>query len=333
MTRHSIHDVQHPTAENPDDGIVARAIDLTKVYGSKDNEVMALDHVNVEFKRGEMTAIMGPSGSGKSTLMHCMAGLDTPSSGKVMVEGLEVSSMNQKQLTDLRREQIGFIFQSFNLVPTLSAEENILLPLQIAKRPIDREWFNQVVKVVGLEKRLTHRPSQLSGGQQQRVACARAIMARPSVIFADEPTGNLDSRSSREVLGFLRDSVRDYGQSIVIVTHDPRAASFADRVLVLADGNITRDMQHPTYNEILEVFAGDDDIDDVPKPTWSRRPPQRRAHRHDSHRIARRAQPFRPFHHVDRGHRARREFRGRLVLFPRNAQQPGFTDDVHQCGP
>lgn len=264
MTRHSIHDVQHPTAENPDDGIVAHAIDLTKVYGSKDNEVMALDHVNVEFKRGEMTAIMGPSGSGKSTLMHCMAGLDTPSSGKVIVEGLEVSSMNQKQLTDLRREQIGFIFQSFNLVPTLSAEENILLPLQIAKRPIDREWFNQVVKVVGLEKRLTHRPSQLSGGQQQRVACARAIMARPSVIFADEPTGNLDSRSSREVLGFLRDSVRDYGQSIVMVTHDPRAASFADRVLVLADGNITRDMQHPTYNEILEVFAGDDDIDDVP---------------------------------------------------------------------
>ena len=247
MTRHSIHDVQHPTAENPDDGIVASAIDLTKVYGSKDNEVMALDHVNVEFKRGEMTAIMGPSGSGKSTLMHCMAGLDAPSSGKVMVEGLEVSSMNQKQLTDLRREQIGFIFQSFNLVPTLSAEENILLPLQIAKRPIDRDWFNQVVKVVGLEKRLTHRPSQLS------------------VIFADEPTGNLDSRSSREVLGFLRDSVRDYGQSIVMVTHDPRAASFADRVLVLADGNITRDMQHPTYNEILEVFAGDDDIDDVSK--------------------------------------------------------------------
>ena len=265
MTRHSIHDVQHPTAENPDDGIVASAIDLTKVYGSKDNEVMALDHVNVEFKRGEMTAIMGPSGSGKSTLMHCMAGLDAPSSGKVMVEGLEVSSMNQKQLTDLRREQIGFIFQSFNLVPTLSAEENILLPLQIAKRPIDRDWFNQVVQVVGLEKRLTHRPSQLSGGQQQRVACARAIMARPSVIFADEPTGNLDSRSSREVLGFLRDSVRDYGQSIVMVTHDPRAASFADRVLVLADGNITRDMQHPTYNEILEVFAGDDDIDDVSK--------------------------------------------------------------------
>ena len=269
MARHTFHGTQHTTDKTPDDGIVARAIDLTKVYGSKDNEVTALNHVNVEFRRGEMTAIMGPSGSGKSTLMHCMAGLDTPSSGRVIVEGLEVSSMNQKQLTDLRREQIGFIFQSFNLVPTLSAEENILLPLQIAKRPIDRDWFNQVVKVVGLEKRLSHRPSQLSGGQQQqRVACARAIMARPSVIFADEPTGNLDSRSSREVLSFLRDSVRDYGQSIVMVTHDPRAASFADRVLVLADGNITRDMQHPTYDEILEVFAGnDDDADNIDSVT------------------------------------------------------------------
>lgn len=260
MTRHSIHDVQHPTAENPDDGIVASAIDLTKVYGSKDNEVMALDHVNVEFKRGEMTAIMGPSGSGKSTLMHCMAGLDAPSSGKVMVEGLEVSSMNQKQLTDLRREQIGFIFQSFNLVPTLSAEENILLPLQIAKKPIDRAWFDKVVSVVGLQQRLSHRPSQLSGGQQQRVACARAIMARPSVIFADEPTGNLDSRTSREVLGFLKHSVHEYGQTIVMVTHDPRAASYADRVLVLADGRITQDLRHPTYQEILKVFASDDDM-------------------------------------------------------------------------
>ncbi len=258
MTRHSAHGTQL-NGNATDEGIVAKAIDLTKIYGSKDNEVTALNHVDVAFKRGEMTAIMGPSGSGKSTLMHCMAGLDTPSSGQVFVEGLEVSAMNQKQLTDLRREQIGFIFQSFNLVPTLSAEENILLPLQIAKRPIDRDWFNQVVGVVGLEKRLTHRPSQLSGGQQQRVACARAMMARPSVIFADEPTGNLDSRSSREVLGFLRDSVRDYGQSIVMVTHDPKAASFADRVLVLADGNITQDMHHPTYNEILEVFAGDDD--------------------------------------------------------------------------
>ena len=239
MARHSARTRQQDDSGNGvDERIVARAIDLTKSYGDKDNRVTALNHVDVEFMRGEMTAIMGPSGSGKSTLMHCMAGLDSPTSGRVVVEGLEVSSMNQKQLTDLRREQIGFIFQSFNLVPTLSAEENILLPLQIAKRPIDRDWFNQVVKVVGLEQRLTHRPSQLSGGQQQRVACARAMMARPSVIFADEPTGNLDSRSSREVLGFLRDSVRDYGQSIVMVTHDPRAASFADRVLEIGRAHV-----------------------------------------------------------------------------------------------
>ena len=210
MARHSARTRQQDDSGNGvDERIVARAIDLTKSYGDKDNRVTALNHVDVEFMRGEMTAIMGPSGSGKSTLMHCMAGLDSPTSGRVVVEGLEVSSMNQKQLTDLRREQIGFIFQSFNLVPTLSAEENILLPLQIAKRPIDRDWFNQVVKVVGLEQRLTHRPSQLSGGQQQRVACARAMMARPSVIFADEPTGNLDSRSSLDVVGFVRDSVLD----------------------------------------------------------------------------------------------------------------------------
>jgi putative ABC transport system ATP-binding protein len=172
--------------------------------------------------------------------------------------------MNQKQLTQLRRKEIGFIFQSFNLVPTLTAEENILLPLQIAHRPIDRAWFKKVVGVVGLENRLDHRPSQLSGGQQQRVACARAMMERPSVIFADEPTGNLDSRSSREVLEFLRKSVRDYGQSIVMVTHDPRAASFADRVLVLADGSITQDMDHPTYDDILAVFAEHDDPDNGP---------------------------------------------------------------------
>ncbi|TPF87318.1 ABC transporter ATP-binding protein [Bifidobacterium sp. UTCIF-37] len=259
-----------------DDTVVARAIDLTKTYGERDSQVVALDHVNVEFARGEMTAIMGPSGSGKSTLMHCMAGLDQPTSGKVVVEGLEVSSMNQRQLTKLRREQIGFIFQSFNLVPTLTAEENILLPLQIAKRPIDRAWFDKVVDVVGLRPRLTHRPSQLSGGQQQRVACARAIMARPAVIFADEPTGNLDSRSSREVLGFLKDSVREYGQTIVMVTHDPRAASYADRVLVLADGRITRDLKHPSYEEILDVFAteGDEDAagasDDVATGTEDR---------------------------------------------------------------
>lgn len=249
--------------ETTDDAVVARAIDLTKTYGDADAQVTALDHVDVDFARGEMTAIMGPSGSGKSTLMHCMAGLDAPTSGRVVVEGLEVSSMSQRELTKLRRDQIGFIFQSFNLVPTLTAEENILLPLQIAKRPIDRAWFDKVVDVVGLRPRLKHRPSQLSGGQQQRVACARAIMARPSVIFADEPTGNLDSRSSREVLGFLKDSVHEYGQTIVMVTHDPRAASYADRVLVLADGRIIRDLKHPTYDRILAEFATEGDAGDT----------------------------------------------------------------------
>ena len=258
MARHGRqHIEQH---ESDGNAVVASAIDLVKTYGADDAQVRALDHLSVDFARGEMTAIMGPSGSGKSTLMHCMAGLDQPTSGKVMVEGLEVSSMNQRQLTRFRREQIGFIFQSFNLVPTLSAEENILLPLQIAKKPIDRAWFDKVVSVVGLQQRLSHRPSQLSGGQQQRVACARAIMARPSVIFADEPTGTLDSRTSREVLGFLKHSVHEYGQTIVMVTHDPRAASYADRVLVLADGRITQDLRHPTYQEILKVFASDDDV-------------------------------------------------------------------------
>lgn len=258
MARHGRqHIEQH---ESDGNAVVASAIDLVKTYGADDAQVRALDHLSVDFARGEMTAIMGPSGSGKSTLMHCMAGLDQPTSGKVMVESLEVSSMNQRQLTRFRREQIGFIFQSFNLVPTLSAEENILLPLQIAKKPIDRAWFDKVVNVVGLQQRLSHRPSQLSGGQQQRVACARAIMARPSVIFADEPTGNLDSRTSREVLGFLKHSVHEYGQTIVMVTHDPRAASYADRVLVLADGRITQDLRHPTYQEILKVFASDDDM-------------------------------------------------------------------------
>lgn len=258
MARHGRqHIEQH---ESDGNAVVASAIDLVNTYGADDAQVRALDHLSVDFARGEMTAIMGPSGSGKSTLMHCMAGLDQPTSGKVMVEGLEVSSMNQRQLTRFRREQIGFIFQSFNLVPTLSAEENILLPLQIAKKPIDRAWFDKVVSVVGLQQRLSHRPSQLSGGQRQRVACARAIMARPSVIFADEPTGNLDSRTSREVLGFLKHSVHEYGQTIVMVTHDPRAASYADRVLVLADGRITQDLRHPTYQEILKVFASDDDV-------------------------------------------------------------------------
>ena len=263
MTRHSIHDVQHPTAENPDDGIVASAIDLTKVYGSKDNEVMALDHVNVEFKRGEMTAIMGPSGSGKSTLMHCMAGLDAPSSGKVMVEGLEVSSMNQKQLTDLRREQIGFIFQSFNLVPTLSAEENILLPLQIAKRTIDRDWFNQVVKVVGLEKRLTHRPSQLSGGQQQRVAIARALANNPSIMLCDEATSALDSTTTAQILDLLRRINRELNVTLVVITHSLSVArNICDRVAMIDGGRIvemgdTEALFADPHSDILKTLIAD----------------------------------------------------------------------------
>ena len=253
----SPHHARHAGIRDiPKDKVIARAIGLYKVYGrSADTQVVALDHLNVDFEKAKMTAIMGPSGSGKSTLMHCMAGLDTPSSGQVIVEGLEVSSMKQKQLTKLRREQIGFIFQSFNLVPTLTAEENILLPLQIGHKKIDRSWFDRIVDVVGLKNRLDHRPSQLSGGQQQRVACARALMSRPAVIFADEPTGNLDSRSSREVLSFLRNSVQEDGQTIIMVTHDPKAASYANCVLVLADGRITHDMDEPTYDDILDVFA------------------------------------------------------------------------------
>ena len=253
----SPHHARHAGIRDiPKDKVIARAIGLYKVYGrSADTQVVALDHLNVDFEKAKMTAIMGPSGSGKSTLMHCMAGLDTPSSGQVIVEGLEVSSMKQKQLTKLRREQIGFIFQSFNLVPTLTAEENILLPLQIGHKRIDRSWFDRIVDVVGLKNRLDHRPSQLSGGQQQRVACARALMSRPAVIFADEPTGNLYSRSSREVLSLLRNSVQEDGQTIIMVTHDPKAASYANRVLVLADGRITHDMDEPTYDDILDVFA------------------------------------------------------------------------------
>ncbi|WP_095612866.1 ABC transporter ATP-binding protein [Bifidobacterium italicum] len=246
------------------DPVVARATDLCKRYGEGDNDVVALDHVTVEFRRNALTAIMGPSGSGKSTLMHCMAGLDTPTSGKAFIEGLEVSSMKQKALTELRRKEIGFIFQSFNPVPTLTAEENILLPLQIAHRPIDRAWFRKVVGVGGLENRLDHRPSQLSGGQQQRVACARAMMERSSVIFANEPTGNLDSRSSHGVLEFLRRCVREYDQTIVMVTHDPRAALFANRVLVLSDGRIVQDLDRPSYDDILAVFAQDDDPQNGP---------------------------------------------------------------------
>ena len=242
----------------------ARAVDVWKVYGSGEAQVVALRGVNVELARGRYTAIMGPSGSGKSTLMHCLAGLDSVTRGEVYVGDTKLTGMSDRQLTELRRTKVGFIFQQFNLLPTLSAEENILLPLSIAGRKEDRQWFDTVIDTVGLRDRLGHRPSQLSGGQQQRVACARALVSRPEVVFADEPTGNLDSRSGAEVLGFLRNSVREFGQTIVMVTHDPNAASYADRVVFLADGAVVDELTDPTADAVLDrlksldVAAGPD---------------------------------------------------------------------------
>ena len=230
----------------------ARASSLTKVYGSGDTRVTALDAVDVEIETGRFTAIMGPSGSGKSTLMHCLAGLDALTSGEVWIGDVALSGLSDKKLTVLRRDAVGFVFQAFNLVPTLTALENITLPLDIAGRKPDKEWLDTVIDTVGLRDRLTHRPSELSGGQQQRVACARALASRPTIVFADEPTGNLDSRSGAEVLGFLRRSVDEFGQTIVMVTHDPGAASYVDRVLFLADGRIVDEMQQPTAEKVLE---------------------------------------------------------------------------------
>jgi len=230
----------------------ARGAALSKVYGDGDTRVVALHAVDVEFRRGEFTAIMGPSGSGKSTLMHCMAGLDALSSGRAWIGQTEISALDDKGLTRLRRDQVGFIFQAFNLIPTLTALENITLPIDIAGRTPDRAWLDAVVDAVGLRTRLGHRPAELSGGQQQRVACARALASRPAIIFADEPTGNLDSRSGASVLSFLRTSVREMGQTIVMVTHDPTAASYADRVLFLADGRIVDEMTAPTAERVLE---------------------------------------------------------------------------------
>jgi putative ABC transport system ATP-binding protein len=241
----------------------AWARDLVKTYGQGETQVRALDGVSVEFARSRLTAIMGPSGSGKSTLMHCMAGLDRPTSGTVVVDGVEVSSLSQRRLTQLRRTRVGFVFQAYNLVPTLTAAENITLPLDIARVPVDRAWFDEVVDAVGLAERLQHRPSALSGGEQQRVACARALVSRPSVVFADEPTGNLDSRSSREVLGFLRRSVEVMGQTVVMVTHDPRAAAYAHRVLFLADGRVTADLHEPSRQDILDAIGIDDAPDEA----------------------------------------------------------------------
>jgi putative ABC transport system ATP-binding protein len=230
------------------------ATGVAKVYGSGDAAVHALRGVSVAFARSAFTAIMGPSGSGKSTLMHCLAGLDAVDQGSVTIGDAEITRLSDKQLTHLRRDRIGFIFQSFNLLPTLSAEQNILLPLELAGRKPDRQWMDHVIGAVGLRDRLSHRPSELSGGQQQRVACARALVHRPEVIFADEPTGNLDSRSGSEVLGFLRSSVRELGQTIVMVTHDPVAASYADRVVFLRDGQITSEMYQPTPETVLDAL-------------------------------------------------------------------------------
>ncbi|MEU7022282.1 ABC transporter ATP-binding protein [Streptomyces sp. NPDC046203] len=232
--------------------VAARATDLTKVYGHGETQVVALDRVSVDFRQGEFTAIMGPSGSGKSTLMHCVAGLDSFSSGSVRIGDTELGSLKDKQLTQLRRDKIGFIFQAFNLLPTLTALENITLPMDIAGRKPDKEWVQRVIDMIGLSGRLSHRPSQLSGGQQQRVAVARALASRPEIIFGDEPTGNLDSRSGAEVLGFLRNSVRELGQTVVMVTHDPVAASYSDRVVFLADGRIVDEMLHPTADDVLD---------------------------------------------------------------------------------
>ena len=233
-------------------GPAARAENLVKVYGSGDTAVTALDGVTIAFETGEYTAIMGPSGSGKSTLMHVMAGLDSATSGQTWVGDTELSTLKDKGLTALRRDAIGFVFQQFNLLPTLTAGENITLPLDIAGRKPDPAWLAEVIGAVGLEDRLSHRPAELSGGQQQRVACARALASRPAVVFADEPTGNLDSRSGAEVLSFLRRSVRELGQTVVMVTHDPVAASYADRVVFLADGALVGELRDPTADSVLD---------------------------------------------------------------------------------
>jgi len=230
----------------------ARAVQATKTYGRGDNEVRALDSVDVALAASQFTAIMGPSGSGKSTLMHCIAGLDSLSSGQVFIGDTDLSTLNDRQLTLLRRERVGFIFQAFNLIPTLTALENITLPLTLAGRKPDRDWLASVVDTVGLGARLRHRPSELSGGQQQRVAVARALASKPEIIFADEPTGNLDSQTGAEILSFMRRAVREMGQTIVMVTHDPVAASYADRALFLADGRIVDDMADPSADRVLD---------------------------------------------------------------------------------
>ena len=240
----------------PAGGVAARAEDASKVYGSGATAVRALDHVTVDIPAGRFTAVMGPSGSGKSTLMHCLAGLDSLTSGRVSIGDVELGSLSDAALTRLRRERLGFVFQSFNLLPTLTAEENVLLPLRLAGRRPDAAWVEQVIATVGLGDRLAHRPSELSGGQQQRVAVARALASRPDVVFADEPTGNLDSRSGAEVLRLLRESVDRFAQTVVMVTHDPTAAAWADQALFLADGRIVDRLDDPTAERVLERMKG-----------------------------------------------------------------------------
>jgi putative ABC transport system ATP-binding protein len=232
----------------------ARAVGVSKKYGDGDAAVVALDNVSVSMQAGQFTAIMGPSGSGKSTLLHVLAGLDRPSSGEIYLGDTEITSLNDKQLTLLRRDQIGFIFQAFNLLPTLTAAENIVLPIRIAGRKPDQLWVKSIVETVGLSERLNHKPSELSGGQQQRVAAARALASKPQIVFADEPTGALDSRSGAELLGFLRNAVQELDQTVVMVTHDPNAACYADRVLFLADGNIVDEMANPTADAVLDYM-------------------------------------------------------------------------------
>ncbi len=232
-------------------GAAVRARGLAKTYGKGASSVRALDAVDVDFAAGRFTAIMGPSGSGKSTLMHLLAGLDSATSGQAFVGSTEITRLGDKELTLLRRERVGFVFQQFNLLPMFTAEQNITLPVELAGGTVDREWFTTLVRTLGIEQRLGHRPSEMSGGQQQRVAIARALIAKPEVVFADEPTGNLDSRSGAEVLSFLRRSVRELGRTIIMVTHDPAAAAYADRVVLLADGRIAGEITDPTPEAVL----------------------------------------------------------------------------------
>ena len=232
--------------------VAARTEGASKIYGSGDTAVHALREVDVDFEAGRCTAIMGPSGSGKSTLMHCVAGLDSLTSGRVLIGDVDLTTLSEKALTTLRRDRIGFVFQAFNLIPTLNARENITLPMDLAGRKPDRDWLDQVVSTVGLGDRLDHRPSELSGGQQQRVAVARALASRPEIVFADEPTGNLDSSTSSEILDFMRGAVDELGQTIVMVTHDPQSASYSQRVLFLADGAIVDEMADPTADRVLD---------------------------------------------------------------------------------